>query len=152
MGRVLAETSGTLPHPLTTTTTQAKLQVRTRVEPKTFFANERTFLTWLSTSALILFMSLNLLAEARGAGVDSKCTWRLDPVCFASLICGALIAPIAISFMVYALYIFKARSRAILHRSAFRYDDQTGPVVLTVCLIFAASAALGTSLVLMTRA
>jgi len=136
---------------------QVKLQVRTRVEPKTFFANERTFLTWLSTSALILFMSLTLLAEARSGSSGTvtggnKCTWRRDPMCFASLICGVLIAPIAIGFMVYALYIFKARSRAILHRSAFRYDDQTGPVVLTVCLIFAASVALGISLILMTRA
>ena len=35
---------------------RAKAIVRTRVEPKTFFANERTFLQWLQISVLIMFM------------------------------------------------------------------------------------------------
>lgn len=36
--------------------------VRTRVEPKTFFANERTFLSWLSVSALLMILALSLLS------------------------------------------------------------------------------------------
>ena len=36
--------------------------VPVKVEPKTFFANERTMLQWLSMSILILFMSLALLS------------------------------------------------------------------------------------------
>lgn len=35
--------------------------VRTRVEPKTFFANERTFLAWLQISVLVMFLALSLL-------------------------------------------------------------------------------------------
>ena len=35
--------------------------VRTRIEPKTFFANERTFLQWLNISVLVMFLALSLL-------------------------------------------------------------------------------------------
>jgi SPX domain protein involved in polyphosphate accumulation len=38
-----------------------RAMVRTRVEPKTFFANERTFLQWLQISVLVMFLGLNLL-------------------------------------------------------------------------------------------
>ena len=35
--------------------------VRTRVEPKTFFANERTFLAWLQISVLVMLTAMSLL-------------------------------------------------------------------------------------------
>jgi uncharacterized membrane protein YidH (DUF202 family) len=35
--------------------------VRTRIEPKTFFANERTFLSWLQIGVLVLMTGLGLL-------------------------------------------------------------------------------------------
>lgn len=37
--------------------------------------------------------------------------------------------------MLYALYLFRKRTRWILERSALRYDDQTGPLMLTVLLV-----------------
>lgn len=40
---------------------RAQAMVRTRVEPKTFFANERTFLAWLQISVLVMFLGLSLL-------------------------------------------------------------------------------------------
>lgn len=40
---------------------RTKSLVRTRVEPKTFFANERTFLQWLNISVLVMFLALSLL-------------------------------------------------------------------------------------------
>ena len=40
---------------------RARGLVRTRVEPKVFFANERTFLQWLQISVLIMFTGLSLL-------------------------------------------------------------------------------------------
>lgn len=50
---------------------RAKAIVRTRVEPKTFFANERTFLQWLQISVLIMFMGLSLLGTSSLAGGSS---------------------------------------------------------------------------------
>jgi hypothetical protein len=35
--------------------------VRTRIEPKTFFSNERTFLAWLQIGVLVLMTGLGLL-------------------------------------------------------------------------------------------
>jgi uncharacterized membrane protein YidH (DUF202 family) len=44
-----------------------------RVEPKTYFANERTFLQWLSISVLIIFIAFMML-EIDGAA----CLFRLS--------------------------------------------------------------------------
>ena len=43
---------------------RSKAIVRTRVEPKVFFANERTFLAWLQISVLIMLTGLCELAGA----------------------------------------------------------------------------------------
>ena len=40
---------------------RAAALVRTRVEPKTFFANERTFLSWLQISVLVMMIAFALL-------------------------------------------------------------------------------------------
>jgi uncharacterized membrane protein YidH (DUF202 family) len=48
---------------------------------------------------------------------------------------GAIIAPTSVLFMLYALYIFKKRTRQIVTRSTLRYDDQWGPVGLTLLLL-----------------
>ena len=40
---------------------RAQALVRTRIEPKTFFANERTFLQWLNIAVLVMLTSLSLL-------------------------------------------------------------------------------------------
>ena len=56
--------------------------MRTRVEPKTFFANERTFLQWLQISVLILFTGLSLLGgssvapSAAGGSGGTACTGK----------------------------------------------------------------------------
>lgn len=50
-------------------------------------------------------------------------------------ISGAIIAPVSICFMLYALHLFRKRTRQILSRSTLRYDDQRGPVLLTLLLV-----------------
>lgn len=47
---------------------RAPALVRSRIEPKTFFAAERTFLSWLNLSALLLLVSLSLMATALSLG------------------------------------------------------------------------------------
>lgn len=42
--------------------------MNTRVEPKTFFANERTLLSWLSISVLLMFTALALLGGGSSTG------------------------------------------------------------------------------------
>lgn len=55
---------------------------------------------------------------------------------------GVIISPIAILFMLYALFMYKRRTIQILRRANVRYDDQSGPVLLVVLLIVATLASL----------
>ena len=50
-------------------------------------------------------------------------------------IAGLAMAPVALAFMLYALYMYRKRSAQILRRETVRFDDQRGPVVLTCMLI-----------------
>ncbi len=50
-------------------------------------------------------------------------------------IAGLTMAPVALLFMLYALYMYRKRSAQILRREAVRYDDQRGPLVLTAMLV-----------------
>ena len=58
-----------------------------------------------------------------------------DSRCFASRLSGAIIAPVALLFMAYALFMYKKRTLQILRRDAVRYDDQRGPVALVAILL-----------------
>eukprot|EP00667_Euglena_gracilis_P024479 EG_transcript_28217 len=91
------------------------------VEPKTHFANERTFLHWLSCTVLLSTMGLRVL-KSETAG----------PICVAAsysiLFCSVL-------FMVYALLTFYGRQQRIKAAGRVRFDDVDGPMVLTVVLI-----------------
>ena len=132
--------------------------VPVKVEPKTFFANERTMLQWLSMSILILFMSLALLSLDGGGyrgtadpviGVASSSlgTPVGTPVgtpraAVASGVCGAILAPVAVAFMAYSLWMYLWRARRIARREpSARYDDRWGPVVLVVMLMGISCAA-----------
>lgn len=110
--------------------------VRTKVEPKVFFANERTFLQWLQISVLVMLTATSLLSGSSliSSGGSSGCS-SSDSKCLAGKLSGAIIAPVALMFMAYALYMYKKRTIQILRRETVRYDDQRGPVVLVVILI-----------------
>ena len=60
-------------------------------------------------------------------------------------ISGACIAPLAVLMMIYALFMYKKRSIQILRRQTVRYDDQHGPVALTVLLIVIALVSIALS-------
>lgn len=123
---------------------RSKSMVRTRVEPKTFFANERTFLQWLQISVLVMLTAMSLLSSSSltssvtGNTTSSRRTGGCsegEKSCYASKLSGAIIAPVALLFMAYALYMYKKRTIQILRKETVRYDDQRGPVVLVVILI-----------------
>lgn len=121
---------------------RSKALVRTRIEPKTFFANERTFLSWLTIAVMVMFLGLSLL-DGSNLGSGSLRHGASPPghacgesrSCRAAQICGALISPIAVVLMLYALYMYRKRSIQILRRETVRFDDQCGPVVITVLLV-----------------
>lgn len=68
---------------------RARGLVRTRVEPKVFFANERTFLQWLQISVLLMFTGLSLLGGSSvgsmgGGGSEGACGQNGGTACKAS--------------------------------------------------------------------
>eukprot|EP00668_Euglena_longa_P038211 GGOE01049201.1.p1 GENE.GGOE01049201.1~~GGOE01049201.1.p1 ORF type:complete len:157 (+),score=19.23 GGOE01049201.1:32-472(+) len=90
-------------------------------EPKVHFANERTFLHWLSCTVLLSTMGVRVL-KTESAG----------PFCvaaaYACLSCSVL-------FMIYALLTFYGRQQRIKAAGRVRFDDVDGPLVLTIVLM-----------------
>jgi uncharacterized membrane protein YidH (DUF202 family) len=111
--------------------------VPARIEPKTFFANERTFIQWLTTAVLLTTLSLALL------NYDTRPAYAA----------GLAIFPIAIFFILYALGgnnlgfllccvvnlesagTFLWRLRALKEKKNMSYHDTTGPVLLVIGLM-----------------
>eukprot|EP00803_Ostreobium_quekettii_P001108 evm.model.scf_1437.5 EVM.evm.TU.scf_1437.5 scf_1437:35697-40987(-) len=129
---------------------RAAALVRTRIEPKTFFANERTFLSWMTIAVMVMFMGLSLLDGSNlvNGGVGGSANTRAceeHHSCQVSRISGALISPVALVLMGYALYMYRKRTMQILRRETVRFDDQRGPIIVTVLLLGALMVAFAVS-------
>ncbi|KAG0174288.1 vacuolar transporter chaperone [Apophysomyces sp. BC1034] len=93
-----------------------------RTEPKTYFANERTFISWLQFCALLLTVALNLLNMGD----------------YISRIIGAVFIIISSLLSFYALGRFQIRAWQLrTGRNIIRYDDVYGPTVLCVLMVTA---------------
>lgn len=113
-------------------------QRRLQIEPKTFFANERTFLQWFSTATLISSVALALI------GLEP--TNSSNPI----ITVGLVFLPIAIVILIYAFFMFWFRVKKLERREpSQKYADIWGPAMLTLLLVGALclSMALKTGLV-----
>jgi len=99
----------------------AKKKRIVKAEPKVFFANERTFISWLQFCALLLTVALNLLNFGDAT----------------SRITGGIFIGIAACIAMYALYRFERRAWMINRQIDGRYDDLWGPAVLCVLVVVA---------------
>ncbi|RUS20757.1 polyphosphate synthetase protein [Endogone sp. FLAS-F59071] len=98
-----------------------RIALPVRVEPKVFFANERTFLAWLHFAVILGGLAVGLLNFGDKIG----------------LISSGLFTFVALSVLGYALYTFHWRAERIRKREPGPYDDQYGPTVLCVILLVA---------------
>ncbi|KAL9049598.1 MAG: hypothetical protein Q9162_007139 [Coniocarpon cinnabarinum] len=99
-----------------------------RLEPKVFFANERTFLSWLNFSVLLGGLAIGLLNFGDRVGQLSALLFTI----------------VAMAGMVYALGVFHWRANRIRQRGGSQmsggfggFDDRWGPTVLTGALVAA---------------
>ena len=97
-------------------------QVPVKVEPKTYLANERTFLHWLSISSLVGMMALAILRRREG----------LDQVTMAV---GATSFLSSVLYMLYALVTYLHRAKKISAGQPIQFENNRGPVVLTLMLV-----------------
>jgi hypothetical protein len=82
------------------------------VEPKTYFANERTFIQWISAALLLLTVSSILMGNGNYNGTSSV-------IAFAAMI-----------LVTYASYLYFRRVRLLRSGEAYGYLDFLGPSIL----------------------
>ncbi|EEY18435.1 vacuolar transporter chaperone 4 [Verticillium alfalfae VaMs.102] len=107
-----------------------KIYVPVRVEPKVYFAAERTFLGWLEYSIYVGTVAVTLM------------NFGTSPTS-ASFIVAGVFTLLAILSLCYSVAIYLYRSSAIRNRRNIKFYDRWGPSVLcgalfvAVCLNFA---------------
>jgi len=94
-----------------------------KIDPKVFFANERTFLAWLHVSVLLAGASVAIVAFTDSHSSSPGALY------------GVILLPVSISFIVYAMIQYTRRASMIRRKSPGPYMDVTGPTVLTVILM-----------------
>jgi len=107
--------------PLLQTAPGKRIALPTRVEPKVFFANERTFLSWLNFAVILGGLAMGLLNFGDFVG-------QISAACFTV---------VAVAAMLYALFTFHWRARSIRQRGQGGFDDRFGPTVLALALLAA---------------
>lgn len=107
--------------PLLQRTPGKKIALPTRVEPKVFFANERTFLSWLNFTVMLGGLGVGLLNFGDKVGRIS----------------AGLFTVVAMGTMIYALVTYHWRAAAIRRRGSGPYDDRLGPTLLCFFLLLA---------------
>lgn len=111
-----------------------------RIEPKTFFANERTFLTWLHMAVTIGTIAAALLGFSGTASRSDKPSYGGSD--HTVEIIAAILLPVAIVMCVYALTVFIWRSKAISKKQVGYIDDPRGPLGLAGVVVLALTAIL----------
>ena len=101
--------------------TNKRIALPSRVEPKVFFANERTFLSWLNFTVILGSLGVGLLNFGDAVGRIS----------------AGLFTFIAMLTMIYALVTYHWRAKAIRLRGSGPYDDRFGPTMLCIFLLVA---------------
>ena len=104
-----------------------KVHVPVRVEPKVYFAAERTFLSWLEISIILGSIAATLLNF--GDNISLASAWGFTIVACLSLFYSA------------GIYLF--RVRMIRKRRDVRYHDWLGPSLLCALLVIAVAVNIG---------
>ena len=99
-----------------------------KIEPKIFFANERTFLHWLHAGVILYTIAAGILVFASEESGAEWAHWY-----------AMSLLPIALGFCMYALHIFLWRADRIRTRVPGRWDDPRGPYILGSSLVLVLS-------------
>lgn len=98
-----------------------KIVTPIRVEPKVFFANERTYFSWMKFGTMLTTFSLALFNSGDTIGK----------------ICGVIYTLISISILLYGCGLYYRRRELIRSRLSGPYDEVIGPTLICLALLFA---------------
>jgi len=109
-----------------------------RLEPKTFLASERTFMSWMHMAITLASIAAALLAFAATSHKTKDRMHQLSRnlVEFIAL----LLLPLAVFIVAYALMVFLWRNSQIAMKQASYIDDRRGPLVLATLVVSALGA------------
>ena len=88
-----------------------------KIEPKTFFANERTFLQWFNSGVFVSTGGLTIMGLA-----DTN-------------VPGIMLIVTSILIMLYSTIVYYRRNDSLVNRYATGYNDLYGPLILTFIMI-----------------
>ena len=100
--------------------------VQEKIEPKTYFANERTFLAWLHMALTMGSIATAMIGVSTGSSDDSSTT-----------LIAMVLLPVAVLMCGYALVVFHWRANAIKKKEELYYDDRRGPLALSTVVVTA---------------
>ena len=92
-----------------------------KVEPKVFFANERTYFSWMKVSTVLATFAIALFNKGDTVGK----------------LCGIMYTLIAISTLMYGCGLYYRRRELIRSRLPGPYQELIGPTILCLALMFA---------------
>jgi uncharacterized membrane protein YidH (DUF202 family) len=95
-----------------------------RVEPKSYFANERTFIQWVSAALLLVTISVILLDIHIGSvGTDAS------PIPMAA---GIVLNTVAVLVICYAIFAYYRRLTLLQSAASYGYVDHFAPIMLAL--------------------
>lgn len=97
-----------------------------KIEPKVFFANERTFLSWIQFAIFLGGIGTAMLGLGN----------------YHAAVCGLMLIIVSAAFAIYSLYLFQWRAQRIRSKDPGPYDDLYGPIVLVTMFMFVMVCAL----------
>ena len=104
-----------------------------RLDARVWFANERTFLSWMGISSILTTFAGGLTVISEGSATQTTSVLVLTA---ASLI-----------FVLYATHMHYHRARQLRRRCVSAYEDRRGATLLFVVMTVAVLANLGITLV-----
>lgn len=139
----IAPTLALMPPPSGTAVTGADGQklprgLPQRLEPKTFMASERTFLSWLHMAITIGSIAAALLAFAANSKEGKDPARQMSNHLVEAI--ALVLLPLAILMVAYALMVFCWRNSQIAMKQASYIDDRRGPFLLVGMVVTAMSA------------
>lgn len=109
---------------------QLPRKVPIRVEPKSYFANERTYLSWMGMAITLGGVSSALVGFDSG---DTTATPLISKRTIDIITC--IYAPLSILMMCYALFTFVWRSKFMRRKQIGFFDDKVGPITVAVLVL-----------------